>query len=129
MTIHHLEPICTGQSRLRNETTFGVTSFGITRVIGLWHKSGQDIPALAIISDHGDGLPINPPKPRALEEVALTPGKTEVRIYDYVDREVPMLARMFEKRRRGYRAIGYVHGPARVSREELESVDAATTPE
>jgi superfamily II DNA or RNA helicase len=37
----------------------------------------------------------------------LHPGKTEVRIYDYVDRNVPMLARMFEKRLRGYRAIGY----------------------
>jgi len=34
-------------------------------------------------------------------------GKREVRIFDYVDREVPMLARMFEKRLRGYRAIGY----------------------
>ena len=34
-------------------------------------------------------------------------GKTEVRIYDYVDREVPMLARMFERRLRGYRALGY----------------------
>ena len=37
----------------------------------------------------------------------LRPGKTEVRIVDYVDRHVPMLARMFEKRLRGYRAIGY----------------------
>jgi superfamily II DNA or RNA helicase len=37
----------------------------------------------------------------------LHPDKTEVRIYDYVDRDVPMLARMFEKRLRGYRAIGY----------------------
>lgn len=37
----------------------------------------------------------------------LHPGKTEVRIYDYVDRDVPMLARMFERRLRGYRAIGY----------------------
>jgi superfamily II DNA or RNA helicase len=35
-------------------------------------------------------------------------GKTEVRIIDYVDREIPMLARMFEKRLRGYRAMGYV---------------------
>ena len=35
-------------------------------------------------------------------------GKTEVRIMDYVDRDVPMLARMFEKRMRGYRAMGYV---------------------
>jgi hypothetical protein len=34
-------------------------------------------------------------------------GKQEVRIFDYADREVPMLARMFEKRLRGYRAIGY----------------------
>jgi len=37
----------------------------------------------------------------------LHPGKTEVRIYDYVDREVPLFLRMFEKRLRGYRAIGY----------------------
>ncbi len=34
-------------------------------------------------------------------------GKDEVRIYDYVDAEIPMLARMFEKRRRGYKSIGY----------------------
>lgn len=34
-------------------------------------------------------------------------GKLEVRIFDYVDREVPVLARMFEKRKRGYRAMGY----------------------
>lgn len=38
---------------------------------------------------------------------ALDPCKTEVRIYDYVDRWVPMLVRMFEKRLRRYRAIGY----------------------
>ncbi|MBM4354893.1 MAG: DEAD/DEAH box helicase, partial [Deltaproteobacteria bacterium] len=37
----------------------------------------------------------------------LHPEKSEVRIYDYVDGEVPMLARMFERRLRGYRAIGY----------------------
>ena len=36
--------------------------------------------------------------------------KTEVRILDYVDRDVPMLARMFDKRMRGYRAMGYVLG-------------------
>ena len=35
------------------------------------------------------------------------PGKHEVRIYDYVDNKVPMLARMFEKRLRGFHAIGY----------------------
>ncbi len=37
-------------------------------------------------------------------------GKTEVRIVDYVDRSVPMLRRMSERRLRGYRAIGYVVG-------------------
>ena len=36
-------------------------------------------------------------------------GKQEVRIFDYVDCAVPMLARMFEKRLRGYRAMGYEH--------------------
>lgn len=33
--------------------------------------------------------------------------KKEVLVYDYVDFEVPVLTRMFEKRRRGYKAIGY----------------------
>jgi superfamily II DNA or RNA helicase len=42
----------------------------------------------------------------------LHPGKTEVRIFDYVDRDVPMLLRMFERRLRGYRAIGYARGEA-----------------
>jgi len=40
------------------------------------------------------------------------PAKSEVRIYDYVDREVPMLLRMFEKRLTTYRAIGYARGEA-----------------
>jgi superfamily II DNA or RNA helicase len=34
-------------------------------------------------------------------------GKTEVRVFDYVDEKVPVLARMFRKRLRGYRALGY----------------------
>jgi very-short-patch-repair endonuclease len=34
-------------------------------------------------------------------------GKREVRIYDYADLDVPMLARMFDRRCRGYEAIGY----------------------
>jgi superfamily II DNA or RNA helicase len=42
----------------------------------------------------------------------LRPGKREVRIFDYVDHAVPMLARMFEKRLRGYRSIGYARGEA-----------------
>ena len=33
--------------------------------------------------------------------------KTEVRIYDYVDSNVPMLARMSEKRKAGYKSLGY----------------------
>jgi superfamily II DNA or RNA helicase len=34
-------------------------------------------------------------------------GKTEVRVYDYADLNVPMLARMFDRRCRGYEAVGY----------------------
>ena len=34
-------------------------------------------------------------------------GKREVRIYDYADLNVPMLGRMFDRRCRGYEAIGY----------------------
>ncbi len=34
-------------------------------------------------------------------------GKREVRVYDYADLNVPMLARMFERRCRGYEAVGY----------------------
>ncbi|MGB5718452.1 MAG: DEAD/DEAH box helicase family protein [Gammaproteobacteria bacterium] len=37
----------------------------------------------------------------------LHPGKRELRIVDYVDNNVPMLAKMFEKRRIGYRSMGY----------------------
>ena len=40
----------------------------------------------------------------------LHPAKKDVRIYDYVDRGVAMLLRMFEKRLRTYRAIGYARG-------------------
>ncbi len=36
--------------------------------------------------------------------------KREVQIVDYVDRSVPMLSRMFDKRMRGYRAMGYSLG-------------------
>jgi superfamily II DNA or RNA helicase len=41
----------------------------------------------------------------------LHPQKTEVRIYDYVDGRVAMCARMFEKRLRRYRALGYSSSP------------------
>ena len=35
------------------------------------------------------------------------PAKKEVRIYDYVDRGVPILVKMYERRLAGYRAIGH----------------------
>lgn len=38
-------------------------------------------------------------------------GKKVVRVFDYVDAQVPMLGRMYEKRLRGYRAIGYEMEP------------------
>lgn len=34
-------------------------------------------------------------------------GKREVRVHDYADLNVPMLSRMFERRCRGYEAVGY----------------------
>lgn len=41
-------------------------------------------------------------------------GKKVVEVYDYVDSSIPMLARMFEKRLRGYKALGYsIHEPER----------------
>ena len=34
--------------------------------------------------------------------------KRDVRIYDYIENNHPQLARMWERRQRGYRAMGYV---------------------
>jgi hypothetical protein len=34
-------------------------------------------------------------------------GKREVQVYDYADIDIPMLLRMFERRCRGYEAVGY----------------------
>lgn len=34
-------------------------------------------------------------------------GKTEVRVYDYADLNIPMLSRMFDRRCAGYEAVGY----------------------
>jgi superfamily II DNA or RNA helicase len=42
----------------------------------------------------------------------LHPGKKEVQIFDYLDREVPLLARMFQKRLRAYTALGYTREAA-----------------
>ena len=61
----------------------------------------------------------------------LHPGKSEVRIYDYVDHAVSMLMKMFEKRLRGYRAIGYATGDAlpgaRERREDSWRFEGART--
>lgn len=46
-----------------------------------------------------------------IREVVLVHQSSEV-IFDYVDGGVPMLQRMFERRLRGYHAIGYDHGEA-----------------
>ena len=40
--------------------------------------------------------------------------KKEVVVYDYVDAHVPMLLKMFDRRRRGYEAIGYTIGENRL---------------
>jgi superfamily II DNA or RNA helicase len=34
-------------------------------------------------------------------------GKKEVRVYDYVDGQAPVLARMYQKRLKGYTALGF----------------------
>lgn len=54
----------------------------------------------------------------------LHPGKSEVRIYDYVDYAVPMSMKMFEKRLRGYRAIGYARDqtPLRLREDDDDAV-------
>jgi superfamily II DNA or RNA helicase len=46
-------------------------------------------------------------------------GKRVVQVYDYVDPNVPMLARMYERRLKGYDAIGYT--------VERSGVEASTT--
>jgi superfamily II DNA or RNA helicase len=52
------------------------------------------------------------------------PDKTEVRIYDYVDRNVPVLARMFEKRLKGYIALGYRQSPIGAARQPRGSLSS-----
>jgi hypothetical protein len=34
-------------------------------------------------------------------------GKVEVQVYDYVDSSVPMLAKMHDKRMKGFKTMGY----------------------
>ena len=50
--------------------------------------------------------------------------KTEVRIMDYVDRNVPMLSGMFKKRMKGYHAMGYEIGEYEMAQfVDVEYVD------
>jgi hypothetical protein len=42
--------------------------------------------------------------------------KKVVEVYDYVDSLIPILARMFDKRLRGYNALGYM-----ISKESLQT--------
>jgi superfamily II DNA or RNA helicase len=37
-------------------------------------------------------------------------GKTEIRVYDYVDEKVPVLLAMYKKRLKGYKALGFTAG-------------------
>ena len=55
-------------------------------------------------------------------------GKREVRIYDYVDRNVPMLMRMFQRRLRGYRAMGYETDDSDNPKEKTPEVMETSTP-
>jgi superfamily II DNA or RNA helicase len=49
-------------------------------------------------------------------------GKKEIRVHDYVDASVPVLAKMLAKRLRGYRALGFEQGdrPAHILPREHE---------
>ncbi len=50
----------------------------------------------------------------------LRPGKSQVWVFDYLDREVPMLRRMFEIRRCTHRALGY-EGDGRLPGQESKT--------
>jgi len=52
-------------------------------------------------------------------------GKADVRIFDYVDPRVPMLARMFETRLRGYTAMGYQRRPGAFVKQSSLAVSGA----
>jgi len=52
----------------------------------------------------------------------LDEGKTEVIVYDYADFGVPVLARMHERRLRGYRAMAYEVSQAASEAREAESI-------
>jgi hypothetical protein len=52
------------------------------------------------------------------------PHKTEIRVHDYLDSAVPVLAKMYAKRLRGYRALGFaVADPSPVVHPREHEVD------
>ena len=57
------------------------------------------------------------------------PRKSVVRIFDYVDRAVPMLLKMFERRLRAYRAIGYEQEKPAESTGARPGVRVESTPQ
>ena len=58
-------------------------------------------------------------------------GKKEVRIYDYLDDSLPMLARMYKRRLRGYKSIGYeiIEPDSSHNKKHKVSVSATIKPE
>jgi superfamily II DNA or RNA helicase/very-short-patch-repair endonuclease len=57
-------------------------------------------------------------------------GKREVRVHDYADLDVPMLARMFDRRCKGYEAVGYtIRLPASAVPGWPASVSLPTNPQ
>ncbi len=40
-------------------------------------------------------------------------GKSEVRVYDFIDENLPVAMSMFRKRKSAYKEMGYVEGPER----------------
>ena len=53
-------------------------------------------------------------------------GKHDARIYDYVDARIPVLDRMYAKRERAYRSLGYAIG-AEVPAEGSSLTDPSST--
>ena len=56
-------------------------------------------------------------------------GKERVTIFDYIDASLPILERMFRKRERGYKAMGYQITYANNDSEQGERADGANPTE
>ena len=69
-----------------------------------------------------EGHPISDPEVATFLAVTVASSRSKkiVEVYDYVDASIPMLARMFDKRLQGYKALGYL-----IHRTEGTSASAA----